>query len=144
MSVFTINSTLLADCYYLGHLPATELLLHRNGSVPWFILVPDTELQDILDLPSEHRSAVMADCAAISSFIKQVLGLEKVNFAGLGNVVPQMHLHVIGRSTVDPCWPQPIWGNVVDSEDYLPGQVEEWQQMLVRTAGLRAAKLQGH
>ncbi len=85
----------------------------------------------------------MADCAAISTYIKQVLGFDKVNFAGLGNVVPQMHLHVIGRATVDPCWPQPVWGNLVDSETYVPGQVEEWQQVLVRTAGLTPAKLDG-
>lgn len=144
MSLFSINPTLLDECYYLGRLPATEVLLHRNGSLPWFILVPDTQLPDLLDLPSEHREGVMADCAAISVFIKQVLGFEKVNFAGLGNVVPQMHLHIIGRTTVDPCWPQPIWGNLVDSEAYVPGQVEEWQQMLVRTAGLEPAKLDGN
>ena len=141
MSLFTIDPVLLDESYYLGRLPATELLLHRNGSLPWFILVPETELRDILDLPSEHREGVLDDCAAISSFIKQVLGFEKVNFAGLGNVVPQMHLHIIGRSTVDPCWPQPVWGNLVDSEEYEPGQVKEWQHMLVRMAGLKAARL---
>ena len=143
MSLFTIHPTLLDESYYLGSLPATEVLLHRNGSLPWFILVPDTELQDILDLPTEHLDGVMADCAAISGFIKQVLGFTKVNFAGLGNVVPQMHLHIIGRSKVDPCWPQPIWGNLVDSEAYLPGQVEEWQEMLVKIAGLKPVKLTG-
>ncbi len=141
MSVFTIHPNLLDESYYLGRLPATELLLHRNATLPWFILVPETELQDILDLPGKHREAVMADCAAVSGFIKQVLGFSKVNFAGLGNVVPQMHLHIIGRSTVDPCWPQPIWGNMVDSEDYSPGQVGDWQQVLVQTAGLKPAKL---
>lgn len=144
MSLFTIHPTLLEECYYLGRLPSTEVLLHRNGSLPWFILVPETELQDLLDLPREHRDGVMADCAAISAFIKKVLGFDKINFAGLGNVVPQMHLHIIGRTTVDPCWPQPVWGNMVDSEVYVPGQVEEWQQMLVRTSGLEAVKLNGN
>ncbi len=140
MSLFSIHPTLLEESYYLGRLPATEVLLHRNAALPWFILVPETELQDVLDLPSEHREGVIADCAAISSFIKQVLGFPKVNFAGLGNVVPQMHLHIIGRSTVDPCWPRPVWGNMEDSEDYAPGQVQEWQQMLVRMTGLHAVK----
>jgi diadenosine tetraphosphate (Ap4A) HIT family hydrolase len=144
MSLFSIHPTLLEESYYLGSLPSTEVLLHRNGSLPWFILVPETELQDVLDLPRDHLDGVMADCAAISSFIKKVLGFDKINFAGLGNVVPQMHLHIIGRATVDPCWPQPIWGNMVDAEPYVPGQVEEWQQMLVRTAGLEAAKMNGN
>lgn len=141
MSLLNVDARLLDECYYLGRLPATDVLLHRNGSLPWFILVPETDMKDILDLPEEHRGAVMADCAAVSGFIKQVLGFDKVNFAGLGNVVPQMHLHVIGRATVDPCWPQPVWGNLVDSETYVPGQVEEWQLALVRMFDMKAAKL---
>ena len=138
-----IHAQLLDDCHYLGQLPQSALLLHRNASLPWFIVVPDTSIQDILDLPEHHRHAVLGECAAVSAYIKQVLGYSKVNFAGLGNVVPQMHLHIIGRTTVDPCWPQPVWGNMVDSEAYVPGQVEEWQQILVQTAGLTPAKLEG-
>ena len=83
-----IHPQLLADCHYLGSLTAAEVLLHRNAALPWFILVPDTQLNDLLDLPEHHRDRVMADCAAISAYIKQVLGFSKVNFAGLGNVVP--------------------------------------------------------
>lgn len=143
MSLLNIHPSLLDECYFLGQLPATDVLLHRNGSLPWFILVPDTKLKDILDLPEEHREAVMADCATISAFIKQMLGFDKVNFAGLGNVVPQMHLHVIGRATMDPCWPQPVWGNLVDTEVYEAGQLEEWQQALVQMSGLKPARLDG-
>jgi len=141
MSLLTIHSQLLKECHYLGHLPATDVLVHRNACVPWFILVPETELHDILDLPGEHREAVMSECALISQFIKQVLGFDKVNFAGLGNVVPQMHLHIIGRSTVDPCWPQPVWGNLEGSESYSRAQVEEWQRNLTRMAGMKPAAI---
>lgn len=141
MSLQNVHSQLLKDCHYLGRLPATDVLLHRNASMPWFILVPDTEIKDLLDLPGEHREAVMTDCAVISQFIKQVLGFDKVNFAGLGNVVPQMHLHILGRAVVDPCWPQPIWGHLTDSEPYDSGQVDEWQSALVKMAGLKPAPL---
>ena len=137
-----IHPQLLTDCHHLGKLSACELLLNRNAALPWFILVPDTELNDILDLPSEHREAVVAECAAVSEFIKQVLGYPKVNFAGLGNVVPQMHLHVIGRSTVDPCWPQPVWGNLEGDESYSPEQLLEWQLALKRMLNLKPVKLQ--
>ncbi|RLQ23429.1 HIT domain-containing protein [Seongchinamella sediminis] len=140
MSVLNIHPQLLQDCHHLGQLAATELLLHRNASLPWFILVPDTELADFLDLPAEHGRAVLADCVAVSEFIKKLLGFDKVNFAGLGNVVPQMHLHVIGRATVDPCWPQPVWGNLEDSEAYSPAQLEEWQHALVRMLDLKPAR----
>lgn len=138
-----IHPQLLADCHYLGCLAASAVLLNRNAALPWFILVPDTRLNDILDLPEHHREVVMADCAAVSSFIKQVLGFDKVNFAGLGNVVPQMHLHIIGRREGDPCWPQPVWGNLCASETYEHLQLQGWQADLQKMIDLRPADLPG-
>ncbi len=125
-----IHPQLLTDCHHLGRLTACELLLHRNDRLPWFILVPDTTLADILDLPVTQREAVMADCAAVSGFIKGMLAYPKVNFAGLGNVVPQMHLHVIGRREEDACWPQPVWGNLPDGEAYDEPRLRDWQRQL--------------
>jgi diadenosine tetraphosphate (Ap4A) HIT family hydrolase len=136
-----IPEQLLADCVYLGRLPACDVLLHRNAALPWFILVPQTLLLDVLDLPDEHRDAVIAECAGISAFIKQVLGYEKVNFAGLGNVVPQMHLHIIGRNAQDPCWPHPVWGNLPDGAIYTAAQIQEYQQGLVKMLGLTVGPL---
>ncbi|MFT4612948.1 MAG: diadenosine tetraphosphate (Ap4A) HIT family hydrolase [Bacteroidia bacterium] len=131
-----IHKQLLQDCHHLGSLPTSQVLLNRNAAVPWFILVPETRLQDILDLPDEHRYAVLDDCAAVSAFIKQVLGYDKVNFAGLGNVVPDMHLHVIGRREGDACWPQPVWGNLQEGERYTQEQLLELQDGLSRMTGL--------
>ena len=88
-----IHPLLEKDCHALGRVTSGTLLLSRNAAVPWFILVPDTELQDMLDLPAGELAAVTADCARVSDFIKRELGYAKVNFAGIGNVVPQMHLH---------------------------------------------------
>lgn len=136
MELDDIHPQLLADCHYLGSLPACALLLHRNPALPWFILVPDTHLADVLDLPEEERRKVLADCAAVSVFIKRELGFGKVNFAGLGNVVPQMHLHVIGRHDEDACWPQPVWGRLPDAGVYPPEQVQAWQAMLAGLASL--------
>jgi diadenosine tetraphosphate (Ap4A) HIT family hydrolase len=136
-----IHPQLLADCHHLGSLPACEVLLHRNAALPWFILVPDTELNDVLDLPSGQREAVLADCAAVSAFIKKVLGPGKVNFAGLGNVVPQMHLHVIGREHGDPCWPQPVWGNLPDGGQYERPRLQSWQSELQKMIRLVPADL---
>ncbi len=136
-----IHAQLLADCHYLGSLAASELLLNRNASLPWFIVVPDTRLGDVLDLPQHHRDVVLADCAAVSAFIKQVLGFSKVNFAGLGNVVPQMHLHIIGRQEGDPCWPQPVWGNLPAGEQYEHLQLQAWQSDLRKMIDLVPAEL---
>ena len=113
-----IDQRLLQDCHYLGDLGSGALLLHRNAAIHWFILVPHTEVQDVLDLSAERRDAVLQDCAVVSAYIKRQLGYDKVNFAGLGNVVPQMHLHIIGRRVGDGCWPQPVWGNLPDGGGY--------------------------
>ena len=139
MQEVQIHPQLLADCHDLGRLPACAVLLHRNAILPWFILVPDTVFNDVLDLPQEHRDAVITDCAAVSTFIKEVLGYDKVNFAGLGNVVPQMHLHVIGRSESDAAWPQPVWGALRDTATYTAQQLDDIRQGLGKMAGLTVA-----
>jgi diadenosine tetraphosphate (Ap4A) HIT family hydrolase len=133
-----IHSQLLADCHLLGRFTTSTLLLNRNASLPWFILVPATEVTDILDLPSDMLATVTEECAVVSRFLKRGLGYRKVNFAGLGNVVPQMHLHIIGRSESDPCWPQPVWGNLAVSAEYAAETLAEWQRMLVEEYGLCA------
>lgn len=141
MPAVEIPQPLLADCHVLGDLSTGALLLNRNAALPWFILVPETRLFDVLDLPHDHRDAVLADCARVSDFIKNVLGYDKVNFAGLGNVVPQMHLHIIGRREGDACWPQPVWGNLPAGEPYERQQLVEWQDGLAKMAGLSPSSL---
>jgi diadenosine tetraphosphate (Ap4A) HIT family hydrolase len=136
-----IHRQLLADCHHLGRLPACDVLLNRNAALPWFILVPETQVSDFLDLPDEVRQAVLGECASVSAFIKRVLGFDKVNFAGLGNVVPAMHLHIIGRQPSDACWPQPVWGNLPAGESYTAAVLREWQAGLVDMIGLAPAPL---
>jgi diadenosine tetraphosphate (Ap4A) HIT family hydrolase len=136
MDLQPIHPHLLADCHVLGTFPASTLLLNRNAALPWFILVPHTALSDFLDLPQEQQRVVLAECADVSTFIKQELGFDKVNFAGLGNVVPVMHLHIIGRHPQDACWPQPVWGNLPGGASYTAEQLREWQAGLVSLLGL--------
>lgn len=136
MENFRIPEQLLADCHHLGRLQASELLLSRNAALPWFIVVPHTDVADVLDLPPGQRQQVLEECASVSHFIKQELGYDKVNFAGLGNVVPAMHLHIIGRYRNDPCWPQPVWGNLPAGPAYSAGKLREWQAALVKQAHL--------
>jgi diadenosine tetraphosphate (Ap4A) HIT family hydrolase len=132
-----LHPQLVADCHLIGRFEICTLLLHRNASIPWFILVPETEVLDYLDLPAPERSAVTTECALVSSFIKDELGCSKVNFAGLGNVVPQLHLHVIGRREGDACWPRPIWGNLGDDPEYDAATPGGWRDLLVNDYGLR-------
>lgn len=114
-----IHPQLLADCHWLGSLSSGELLLSRNSALHWFILVPPVPAGcELLDLPPARREAVLENCAALAKLLKGQLGYSRVNVAALGNVVPQLHLHVIGRQPDDACWPQPVWGNLPAGDDY--------------------------
>ena len=118
MHSFPLHPQLLADCHRLGQLSHGHLLLHRNALVPWFILVPETNLGNLLDLPIPQRDGVLADCKRVSDYLTGVLACPKVNVAWIGNLVPQLHVHVIGRRPGDPCWPKPVWGNLAESREY--------------------------
>ena len=136
MSGFQIHSQLLADCHRLGRLELCHVLLHKNGSLPWFILVPQTTATDLLDLPETERTAVLHEAAVIGQWIKRHLGYGKINFAAIGNVVPQLHLHIVGRKPGDPCWPAPVWGHLVESQEYSDQRVGEIRELLVRDCAL--------
>ena len=119
MSRFEIHPQLLHDCHRLGQLRLCHVLLHKNAAVPWLILVPETALTgDLLDLPDQMRNMAMDEAAIAARFLKTEFAVSKINFAAIGNVVSQLHLHVVGRRATDPCWPAPVWGNLVDADGY--------------------------
>ncbi|MCA9000212.1 MAG: HIT family protein [Planctomycetaceae bacterium] len=122
---FEIHPQLLADCHVLGRVGSCHILLNGHAAVPWMIVVPETKTTDYLDLPAAERETVGEICAAVARFIKSHWQLEKTNFAGLGNVVPQLHLHVIGRKPTDPCWPGPIWGFLPAKTPYTEQEVTD-------------------
>ena len=136
----SIHPQLAKDCHLIGSLPSGVLLLHRNAAMHWFILVPDSELNDVLDLPAEQAQAVFADCAAVSAYIKQGLAYPKVNLAALGNQVPQMHLHIIGRRVGDACWPDPVWGKLQHSGVYTAEKLQDIKSGLAQAASLVPAQ----
>ena len=133
MTEFTLHPQLLTDCHRLGRLPATHLLLHRNAAVPWFILVPETTLANLLDLPLRQREAVLADCKRVSDFLTRTLRCPRVNVAWIGNLVPQVHVHGVGRGPGDPCWPRPVWGHLETVRDYGPGEVAAMRASVLGT-----------
>ncbi len=127
---FELHPQLVEDCHKVGRLTECHVLLHSNAAVPWFILVPETEIADLLDLPSEQRDQIMDECALIGRFVRQRFHSPKLNFGALGNLVPQLHLHVIGRHPEDPCWPNPVWGNLQVIEGYSPESQEQIKREL--------------
>lgn len=124
---WSLHPRLAADCHVIGRLASAHLLLHRNAGLHWFILVPETEVTDLLDLTAAERVALIDDAAAVSMFLKGQLAYPRVNVAALGLLVPQLHLHVVGRRENDPCWPAPVWGNLPPGGVYDNAQIQQLQ-----------------
>jgi len=107
---FTLDAQLASDCFELGRLGRARLLLMDNAALPWFILVPETECVELTDLPLPQQQELLADINRIASLITTEWAVDKLNIAAIGNVVRQLHIHIVGRSEGDYCWPGVVWG----------------------------------
>lgn len=116
--IFTLHPQLAEDCHELGETVTAHVLLHRNAAVPWLILVPRTAHSEFLELPDALRASLLDDCARLARYLRSRHGAEKINFAAIGNLVPQLHLHVVGRRAGDACWPLPVWGHLKVTATY--------------------------
>lgn len=122
---FSLDPRLAADCFILGSTGECELLLLNNRLFrPWFILVPYTQEQELVDLEPEHLQRIMQQMAQLSRFVRREFHPDKINTATIGNVVSQLHIHVVGRYHNDPCWPATVWGYAGGKEVYTPAEVE--------------------
>jgi diadenosine tetraphosphate (Ap4A) HIT family hydrolase len=110
MNNFQLDSRLADDCILLGEMNISLLLLNKNAIVPWFILVPKTREIELTDLPQSEQRKVLEEINLLSSFVKVNFDISKLNVAAIGNVVSQLHIHVIGRDPSDYCWPSVVWG----------------------------------
>ncbi len=133
---FQLHRQLAEDCHVLGRLGNAHLLLHRNAAVPWFILVPEVEQEEFLELGAETQADLLSCCSSVGAFIKRRFGCQKLNFGAIGNVVSQLHLHVIGRGVNDACWPAPVWGNLQGEAGYQPDDLAGLKSELTEDLGL--------
>lgn len=116
---FLLHEKLATDCESLGDLDLCSVLLMRDHRFPWVILVPRIEgLRDFHDLPRERALVLFDEIDRLSRILVDEFQAEKINVAALGNQVPQLHVHVIGRYASDSAWPGPVWNaGVVQSAD---------------------------
>lgn len=116
---FELHPKLALDCEKLCEFDLCTVLLMRDDRFPWVILVPRIEgLRDYHDLPREDASTLFDEIALVSTTLVDTFDAEKINVAALGNQVPQLHVHVIGRYTNDVAWPGPVWNaGVAESVD---------------------------
>ncbi len=113
MTPFTLDARLAADTVPVGCFALSRLLLMNDATYPWLILVPERPgISEIFDLDPDDLEALAAETAVVGRMLKALVAADKINVAALGNVVPQLHVHVIARFATDPAWPGPIWGRV--------------------------------
>jgi len=110
MKNFQLDPQLQKDCIVLGELERSLLLLMNNALLPWFILVPKTDKTELYELAEDVQAGVWTEVNAVSKFVKDEFCIDKLNVAAIGNVVQQLHIHVIGRQHEDYCWPGVVWG----------------------------------
>ncbi len=109
---FALDPRLAADTARVGDLALSLLLLMDDARFAWLILVPRRPgLSELVDLDAKARVALMEEIAFVSETLRVWPGVEKINVGALGNVVNQLHVHVVGRARGDAAWPGPVWGS---------------------------------
>lgn len=109
---FGLHPRLEADTFFITDWPLCRVLLMNDARYPWLILVPRREgMVELVDLAIEDRTVLMGEIARAGEIVRSRPGVTKVNIGALGNLVPQLHVHVLGRHPGDPAWPGPVWGH---------------------------------
>ena len=109
---FALDPRLAADTLAIGDLALSRLLLMNDRRYPWLVLVPRREAsREIVDLDAQERATLIEEIAAASRFVQSLPDVDKINVGALGNLVAQLHVHVVGRVVGDPAWPGPVWGH---------------------------------
>ncbi|MDZ5601306.1 HIT domain-containing protein [Pseudomonas sp. RP23018S] len=122
--MFVLDSRLQQDSIELGHLELCSVLLSKDANYPWFILVPRRpEVSELFDLDEADQHQLWQETTQLAQALKSAYGAAKMNVATLGNVVSQLHMHVIVRKRDDAAWPAPVWGRVPAIE-YAAEQVQ--------------------
>ncbi len=139
--VFKLDPRLADDCIQLGYLSgqhsenksavaASLLLLMNNAAIPWFVIVPmDVTVIDIDELDEKHQQKILNEVKVLSAFLKKHYRVDKINFASIGNIVKQMHFHLVARNKNDPAWPGVVWGTTAKIK-YNQQQVEAITKLL--------------
>lgn len=129
-TTFQLHPRLAADCHQLGELATGLLLLHKNASLPWLIFVPFTDAIALYHIEYDARTAIEKQWNALAAWVHERYACERVNVAAIGNLVPQLHLHIIGRIEGDPCWPGVVWGQSLPEAAWTPEALGELSKEL--------------
>lgn len=119
-----MDDRLAGDTVPVCDLPLSSVRLMRDARFSWTILVPRiTGAVEIADLAPADRQALMEEVAQVSQALRQVAPCDKLNIGALGNIVAQLHVHVVARRKDDAAWPGPVWGSG-PPEPYAPAELD--------------------
>ncbi len=109
--MFALDARLEQDTLVIGDFPLSRLLLSNDSTYPWFILVPRRDqISELFELDTGDQQQLWLETTALAELLKDLFDADKMNVATLGNVVSQLHMHVIVRKRDDAAWPAPVWG----------------------------------
>lgn len=111
-----IDPKLESSSTYVTDLKLCQVRLHSNAAFPWLVLIPKHNVVEIIDLNADDQRLLIEDIAKASSVLRQLFAPDKLNVLSLGNIVSQLHLHVIARYKTDPAWPQSAVGSDITME----------------------------
>jgi diadenosine tetraphosphate (Ap4A) HIT family hydrolase len=127
---FTLHPALARDTVEVARLPLCRVLLMQDSRFPWLILVPEREsMREIHELPATDRAELIEEIARASEVLMRLFRPDKLNVGALGNIVPQLHVHLVARSAGDPAWPGPVWGSGA-AVPYAESELEEVRSRL--------------
>lgn len=112
MTDFTVDPVITSLTHQLADWPLSRVFLYNDARYQWGLLVPRRAgVIEMCDLESADQQQLMTEIVKLSKIIRTLPGVEKLNVGNLGNMVPQLHVHVIGRRKGDPAWSGPVWGH---------------------------------
>jgi diadenosine tetraphosphate (Ap4A) HIT family hydrolase len=110
-SPWSLHAQLQKDTIDIGDLPLSRVLVIKDAHYPWLLLVPRRDKAvEIIDLAEVEQAQLMTEISRVARALKEITKCDKLNIAALGNMVPQLHVHIIARRTGDVAWPRPVWG----------------------------------
>jgi len=108
--MFKINKKFLKSSHHITDLKLCSIRLHNNSKFPWLILIPQrNKITDISDLNSKDQILLMKEIVYVSKIMKKLFKTSKLNVEKIGNIVSQLHIHIIARSKKDSSWPLSVW-----------------------------------
>ena len=114
---FTVDKKFLKSSHYITDLKLCSIRLHDNSKFPWLILIPKrNKITDISDLKPKDQILLMNEIVFVSKIMKKIFKTSKLNVEKIGNIVPQLHIHIIARNKKDSSWPLSVW--VVKGKNY--------------------------